>query len=70
MVINAKKCSFRQYKLEYLGHIISGEEVATDPKKVETMEEWPTPTALKELRWFLELPGYYRRFVKSYGKIT
>ena len=70
LYVNQKKCSFGQRELEYLGHIVTGNGVAANPKKVVTMVDWPIPKDLKSLRGFLGLTGYYRHFVQNYGKIA
>jgi hypothetical protein len=63
------KCAFGQSKVEYLGHIISSEGISTDPSKIIAVQSWPPPKNKTEMRGFLGLVGYYRRFIKNYGKI-
>ncbi|GMI70627.1 hypothetical protein HRI_000732000 [Hibiscus trionum] len=67
---NMKKCCFGAEEIEYLGYVISKGVIAIDKTKVESILQWPIPNSLKELRGFLGLSGYYRRFIKGYGLIA
>jgi hypothetical protein len=67
--LKQSKCAFGASKVKYLGHIVGKDGVRVDPKKIEAMKYWPRPKTLKRLHGFLGLMGYYRKFVKNYGKI-
>ena len=63
------KCHFSIFKAEYLGHYISRKGVETDPKKIDTILQWPLSKSQKDPRSFLGLTSYYRRFIKGYALI-
>lgn len=69
-LIKRSKCFFAQLQVEYLGHIVSAKGVAIEPSKIEAVAKWPVPTNLKQLRGFLGLIGYYRKFIAHYGMIS
>ena len=64
------KCAFGCSKVEYLRHIIFGQGVSIDPRKIAAMEAWLIPTSLKALKGVLGLTGYYRKFIKNYRQIV
>ena len=70
LFIKCSKCLFGVSEVEYLSHIFGKDGVRVDPKKIATMQEWPRPKTLKNLRGILGHNGYYRKFVKNYGEIA
>ena len=66
--LKPSKCFFLQTSVKFLGHLVSSKGLETDGNKTRLIEEWPLPTFLKQLRGFLGLAGYYRRFVKDFSK--
>ena len=63
--IRPDKCSLLQKEVSFLGHIISGLGVRTDPKKIDKVSSWPTPSSVKDVRSFLGLCSYYRKYIKN-----
>ena len=61
------KCEFMKTKITYLGHVFDENGMHPDPSKVSTVENWPRPKTVRELRAFLKLCNYFRRFIKGYS---
>ena len=56
--------------IQYLGHIISEQGIFLDPNKTEAIKNWPTPKNVIEVRYFMGLAGYYRRFIEGFSKFA
>ena len=64
------KYSFRLRSIPFLGHIITGEGISVDPKKIQAVTDWPAPKTTKQVRRFVGIAGYYRRFVNDFSKLA
>jgi len=64
------KCEFFKLAIEFLGHVVTEQGIQVDPKKTKAIDDWPIPQTVTDLRSFLGLANYYRKFVKDFAKIT
>jgi hypothetical protein len=64
------KCELWLDQVEFLGHVISKEGIAVNPSKVASILEWEAPKNVKQIRGFLGMAGYYRRFIEGFSKIA
>ena len=67
LYVKFSKCEFWIPEVAFLGHVVSAEGIKIDPAKIDAVAVWITPTDVKEVRSFLDLAGYYRRFVEGFS---
>ena len=68
--IKLQNCHFRLSHVSFIGHVVSGDGIHTDPAKTLSIASWPLPQNITQLQSFLGLASYYRRFIKDFGKIA
>ena len=68
--LKPSKCHFTKTLVNFLGFVVSAEGVSPDPAKIDAVKSYPTPTCVKDIRSFLGLANYYRRFVQGFAKIA
>ena len=68
--LNREKCNFFKSHIQYLGHLISGEGIKPLPEKLESIKEMPSPTTPKEVKQFLGLIGYYKKFIPRFANVA
>ncbi|GKC01531.1 putative reverse transcriptase domain-containing protein [Tanacetum coccineum] len=70
LYVKFSKCEFWLPKVQFLGHMIDSQGIHVDPAKIESIKDWASPKTSTEIRQFLGLVRYYRRFIKGFSKIT
>ena len=68
--LKPSKCTLFAQRVQYLGHVVSGNGIETDESKVQSVRDWPIPQHKRDVRAFLGTCGYYRRFISNYSEIS
>ena len=63
------KCDFFKDKIQYLGHVVTKERIFANPEKIRAIEDWPVSKDVMDVRSFMGITGYYRRFIEGFSRI-
>ena len=70
LYLKLSKCEFHTQETEYLGYIVCPEGVKIDPSRIQTIQEWPMPKTVRDIRVFIGFMNYYRRFIANFSRLT
>ena len=70
LYVKLKKCEFWLDKVSFLGHVVTKDGISVDPRKIDVVSSWRRPNIVTEIRSFLGLDGYYKRFTEGFSKIA
>ena len=68
--LKAKKCTFMQTEMAFLGHLVGRTGLACDPGKISAVQAWHVPVSVKQVRQFAGFVGYYRRFIQDFAGLS